>query len=539
MAAQNPKGTSPQNKPPLDKLAETQVQPHDKLAETFVDTKKPKSDAGDVTRAAREKQAGDKSAGSSGEGTKKISQLGDFKLIKKLGQGGMGTVYLAKQVSLDRDVALKTLSKEFAKKPDFVQRFIREARSMAKLHHQNIVQVYAADSAHGIHYAAIEFVDGRSMQDWMNDKKRLSIGDALFITLVCAAALKQAHDQNMIHRDIKPDNILVTKKGVVKVADFGLAKAIDEDQSMTQSGTGLGTPLYMAPEQARNAKHVDKRSDIYALGTMLYHFLTGALPFSGDSTLDLIVAKETGRFKSARKLNGDIPERLDFMIDKMMAKDPQHRYADCGEIIRDLQSLNLANASLSFIEGAESVLMPGASAPTRAFSSAKLPPRQGEKDITSAQDAERTAAKKQPAAQGEEFMVRHTVGKKVAVTKMTTAQILAGLKGGTLGSDTRLKKDAKDQFVPVDKFPQFSDAAGKRAYQEQEAAKSRDKQNLYAKLDKQEQRRKLWRKFSRFFGNVRGFVGLILWLGFVAAVIGGVIFFWPKIWAQIAPFFKG
>ena len=241
------------------------------------------------------------SASPSKEPSKKVKQLGDFKVIKKLGQGGMGEVYLAHQISLDRKVALKTLSKELAKREDFVRRFQREAKSMARLDHPNAVKVYAVDSISGIHFAAIECIDGQSMQDWMDDLEKLEVGDALNIILSAADALKVAHDQTLIHRDIKPDNILVTKNGVVKVADFGLAKALDdEDVSMTQSGTGLGTPLYMAPEQARNAKHVDHRTDIYALGSTLYFFLTGELPFKGESTLELIMAKEKGTFTNAQ-----------------------------------------------------------------------------------------------------------------------------------------------------------------------------------------------------------------------------------------------
>jgi len=227
---------------------------------------------------------------------KKVTQIGDFRLRKKLGQGGMGEVFLATQVSLDRDVALKVLSKELAKRPGFVERFLREARSMAKIDHPNAVRVYAAEAHRGLHFVAIEYVDGRSMQDWMNELGRLSVGDALHVVLRCADALKHAHELNLIHRDIKPDNILVTKKGVVKLSDFGLAKALDEeDMSLTQSGTGLGTPLYMAPEQARNAKTVDHRADIYALGVTLYYFLTGKHPFAGDTVVELIQNKERGR----------------------------------------------------------------------------------------------------------------------------------------------------------------------------------------------------------------------------------------------------
>ncbi|MFN7147434.1 MAG: serine/threonine-protein kinase, partial [Myxococcota bacterium] len=298
------------------------------------------------------------------DGPKKVSRVGDFQLVKKLGQGGMGTVFLAKQVSLDRLVALKTLSKELAKREDFVARFLREARSMARLDHPNVVRVYAAETSQGLNYAAIEYVDGQSMQKWMDALGKLSVGDALCVTITAADALRHAHEQQMIHRDVKPDNILVTKRGVVKVADFGLAKAVDEDVSMTQSGTGLGTPLYMAPEQGRNAKHVDVRTDIYALGCTLYYFLTGRLPFTGKDAVEIILAKEQGKFSSVRKLNPEVPERLDLMIDKMLARDPAHRYATCAELLKDLTSLKLANPSLSFVDDALPTLPGAVAAPT-------------------------------------------------------------------------------------------------------------------------------------------------------------------------------
>src|SRR5207248_6262426 len=138
---------------------------------------------------------------------------------------------------------------------------------------------------------------------------------ALHIVLACAHALQHAHELKLVHRDIKPDNVLLTRKGVVKLADLGLAKAQDEDLSLTKTGTGAGTPLYMAPEQARDVKHVDHRSDIYSVGCMLYYFLTGKLPFTGETLVEVIDAKQKGKFTPARRLNADIPPRLDLIID--------------------------------------------------------------------------------------------------------------------------------------------------------------------------------------------------------------------------------
>ncbi len=492
---------------------------------------KPAAAASPPPKAAASSSPPAKSSGEGdGKKTKKITELGDFKLEKKLGQGGMGTVFLATQKSLDRKVALKTLSPEFAKKPDFVQRFLREARSMARLQHPNVVQVYAADSVSGVNFAAIEFIDGRSMQNWMNDLKQLSIGDAIHVVLVCADALKHAHDQNMIHRDIKPDNILVTSRGVVKVADFGLAKALDEDVSMTQSGTGLGTPLYMAPEQARNAKHVDKRSDIYALGSTLYYFVTGKLPFTGESTLELIIAKERGTYASARKVNPKVPERLDLIIGKMLLKDPKDRYGDCEDIIRDLGNLGLANPALGFIEsagGATAVVNPSVAAassaslsrvqatrgtgPSPTQSAVKLPPAPDR--LTSAQDAARSATKASVTANKSWF-----VQQKGGITRMSTPEIMAGIKGETLDPDTKAKDNANGKFLPLMQYPEFEALAANRAVKMQAEAKSRKTQDIYAKLDWQEARRKRWRWLGKWVSNVKGLASLIIYLVIIAAL---------------------
>lgn len=463
-------------------------------------------------------------------GPKKISRVGDFQLVKKLGQGGMGTVFLAKQVSLDRLVALKTLSKELAKREDFVARFLREARAMARLDHPNVVRVYAAESSQGLNYAAIEYIDGQSMQKWMDQLGQLSVGDALCVTLAAADALRHAHEQSMIHRDVKPDNILVTRRGVVKVADFGLAKAVDEDVSMTQSGTGLGTPLYMAPEQGRNAKHVDARTDIYALGCTLYYFLTGKLPFVGKDAVEIILAKEQGKFTNARKLNPEVPERLDLMIDKMIAKDPHHRYGSCVELSKDLSSLRLANASLSFIDDALPTLPGVTSAPAAAGKPKPKAP---------------TAAPVKPVVPGgrsapadQRWFVLHTAANgQATVSRMTTEQVQRGLKGGLFDQrTTRVKRSEAEEFMPLAQFAEFEAAANALASRGVAERKVKSLREDFAKFEKQDRWRRRLKPVKNFFKGLGGLAGLILWIGLFVGVAWAA---WYWGWPAVRPYVSG
>jgi len=275
--------------------------------------------------------------------------LGDLQIVKKLGAGGMGAVYLAHQRSQDRPVALKVLARRWAARPAYLKRFYREASVLAGLEHPNIVGFYGAGAEAEFHYLAMEFVDGYSVAALLERRGgSLPVGDALHIVLACAGALGYAHDRQIVHRDVKPQNILITQRGHIKISDLGLAKPLDEDVSLTRTGTGLGTPQFVAPEQARNAKYADQRCDIYALGGVLYACLTGRLPFEGDNALALLQAKERGFYPPARRLNWAVPPRLDLIVQKMLAPDPGRRYQRCPELIRDLESLGLANAHLSF-----------------------------------------------------------------------------------------------------------------------------------------------------------------------------------------------
>jgi serine/threonine protein kinase len=281
-----------------------------------------------------------------------VPQLGGYRLLRKLGEGGMGTVYLAYSEAENQQVALKVLSETLAANPSYVERFYREARNGALLNHANIVRNLAVgqDPDTGLHYLVLEYVDGPSAHQLLDQLGRLPIPDAVHIALDMARALEHAHSRNIIHRDIKPDNILLSRSGLAKLADLGLAKRTDEASSLTATRQGFGTPYYMPYEQALNAKYADGRSDIYALGATLYHLLTGEVPFPGSSPLEILQKKEIGLFPPASSLNPDVPPALDQILNRMMARDPEQRYQTASELIIDLERCGLAPALPSFAD---------------------------------------------------------------------------------------------------------------------------------------------------------------------------------------------
>lgn len=465
----------------------------------------------------------------------KISQIGDYKIVKKLGKGGMGEVYLVHQISLDRTAALKVLSKQLAGKEDFIKRFYREARAMAKIDHPNAVRVYEVREDLGIHYVAMEYIDGKSMQKWMDELGKLSIGDAVHVIMRCAEALQAAHAQNMIHRDIKPDNVMMTSKGAVKVADFGLAKALDdENMSMTQSGTGLGTPYYMAPEQARNAKHVDGRADIYALGVTFYYFVTGNLPFTGNSTIEVIQNKEAGRFAPARKVNPQVSERLDLVIAKMMLKDPEQRFKDCGEFIKALAALGLENPSLSFIDAPDKVVATSSAAAGRSMASTP----QVSRPVVPKSSAEDAAAKAKPLSATDATVVwfvqyKNAQGQET-IGKFSTAQILQALKAGSLDPRSKAKKGATGTFLPLAQIAEFDTVAQTQMVRVKAQSKSEGLKAEFAKLEKQEKWWKLRKKILGLFSGAFGLVKFVIWMAVVFGGIGAAIYFFPSLWDMAA-----
>ncbi len=274
----------------------------------------------------------------------------DYRILRRLGAGGMGQVYLAEQISLKRRVALKILKAELAADPTALERFKREAEAVARVTHANIVQVYAIGAADGVHYMALEYVEGRNLRDHVARKGPPDALLALSLMRQVAGALQRAAELGIIHRDIKPENILLTRKGEVKVADFGLSLALGAGQSalnLTQSGVTMGTPLYMSPEQVEG-KPLDPRTDIYSFGVSCYHMLAGQPPFRGQTAFEVALQHVRTEPEPLASVRPDLPAELCAVVHKMMAKKPDDRYQSCGELLADLarlrEGLNIRNA---------------------------------------------------------------------------------------------------------------------------------------------------------------------------------------------------
>ena len=270
-------------------------------------------------------------------------RLGDFEITRRLGEGGMGAVYKARQVSMDRPVALKILPSRLASDETYVKRFYREARVSARLNHPNTVRGLAVGEADGHHYFAMEFVDGPSLRQILDRSGTLPLWRAVPMFIELAKGLAHAHAQGLVHRDIKPDNIMLTRDGVPKLADLGLAKETGGTRSaITESGTAMGTAYYMAPEQARDAKRVDARSDIYSLGATLYHVLTGRVPYEGETFVEVARKHREDPLVSPRKVNPEIPDRLALIVEQMMNKNPDHRFKSAEEVVQALEQIHVA-----------------------------------------------------------------------------------------------------------------------------------------------------------------------------------------------------
>ncbi len=262
------------------------------------------------------------------------SRLSGYEIESIVSQGGMAMVFRARRIADGQVVALKVLREQYAQDAEFVERFQREARAVSSLSHPNMVQVYESGQADGWHFIAMEFVEGQDLKRYIRERGPLRVTEAVRIAVAVCEALDYAHRRGIIHRDVKPQNILLRRDGTVKVTDFGIARAL-ASATITQTGTVLGSVQYLSPEQARG-QAVGRASDIYALSVVLFEMLTGRLPFDGDSPIAIAMAHIHDAPPSPRQFNPEIPPALEGVIMRGMAKQPHRRYASAADLASDL-----------------------------------------------------------------------------------------------------------------------------------------------------------------------------------------------------------
>jgi serine/threonine protein kinase len=280
--------------------------------------------------------------------------LGNYTILDKLGQGGMGMVLKAEHKRLKRLVALKVLSPAALKTPDALKRFHREVEAAAKLRHTNVVATDDSDEAKGTHFLVMEYVEGSDLSALVKKKGPLSVEQALRCVVQAARGLEYAHEQGVVHRDIKPANLLLDAKGTVKVLDMGLARIEGHtagQAELTSTGAVMGTVDYMAPEQALNTKAADARSDIYSLGISLWYLLTGKCAYDGDTLMSKLLAHRDAPIPSLSKVRGEVPEALDAVFQKMVAKLAKDRYQTMTEVIRELEACQNGTLSTTSLAG--------------------------------------------------------------------------------------------------------------------------------------------------------------------------------------------
>ncbi len=262
-------------------------------------------------------------------------KFGPYEITARIGEGGMAVVYKGYQKSLNRYVAIKVLRAELAQDKEFVERFRREALSVADLSHPNILHVYDAGFADGVYYIVMAFVDGGSLKE-MILRGPVDMDYALSIAAQVADALQHAHQRGLVHRDVKPNNILISRDGRPLLTDFGIAKAVHESTGLTRTGTSIGTPEYMAPEQIQGQK-VDARTDIYALGIVLYEMLTGWTPFSTTTPVATLYKQVNEPPPPLRQANINIPAWLESVVLKALEKSPQDRFQQASDFAESLR----------------------------------------------------------------------------------------------------------------------------------------------------------------------------------------------------------
>lgn len=259
-----------------------------------------------------------------------------YEIIKTIGEGGMANVYLANDTILDRKVAIKVLRGDLSNDEKFIRRFKREALSVSNLSHPNIVEVYDVGEEEGNYYIVMEYIEGKTLKQLLQKRGALTLNEVIDIMLQLTDGLAHAHDAYIIHRDIKPQNIMIEDNGLVKITDFGIAMALNSTQ-LTQTNSVMGSVHYLPPEQA-NGKGSTVKSDIYSLGILMYELLTGSVPFKGDTAVEIALKHMKEKIPSIRKQNPTIPQSVENIVLKATAKNPKNRYDNVRDMYKDLQT---------------------------------------------------------------------------------------------------------------------------------------------------------------------------------------------------------
>ena len=270
-----------------------------------------------------------------------------YELIEKVGGGGMALVYKARCKLLNRFVAVKILRPDFTNDEEFIKRFKIEAQAAASLSHPNIVSIYDVGNEEDIHYIVMEYIDGATLKEYIEEKGALDWKEAVNISIQICLAIKHAHENNIVHRDIKPHNILFTKEGMIKVTDFGIARAVTSS-TITMVGGTIGSVHYFSPEQARGG-FTDEKSDIYSLGIVLYELLTGTLPFNGDTPVSVAIKHIQEEPEEPINMNSQIPIGVNDIVKKAIQKDQNSRYQKASDLLDDLYKV-LDKPSTQFLK---------------------------------------------------------------------------------------------------------------------------------------------------------------------------------------------
>lgn len=286
------------------------------------------------------------------EEARPTQRIPGFQILEKLGSGAMATVFKAKQLSLDRIVAIKVLPKRLSENPEYVSRFYKEGKAAAKLNHTNIVQAIDVGESGGYHYFVMEYVKGKTVYDDLSKGLVYSEGEALDIIIQIGKALEHAHARGLIHRDVKPKNVMITEDGIAKLADMGLAReAADEETAQIEAGRAYGTPYYISPEQIRGELDIGFRADIYSLGAMFYHMVTGRVPFEAPTPSAVMHKHLKEQLVPPDHINTSLSVGVAEVIEVMMAKNPEDRYGSVKLLLEDLRSVQSGEPPLHAHKG--------------------------------------------------------------------------------------------------------------------------------------------------------------------------------------------